>query len=398
MIDVVQIGKRRTFLVPQTISKIGYLNCLYTDYSSISNIKKRFFWDILFISYQDELLKNVNANQIKNVSYGLRYYIKRYFIKNKYELDTLYFSAIRRFLLNVIKLMKKKEATILYAFNGVSLELFQSTSSMKKVYDMTSLMPLDEYNILREEFEEFGYLEDQSFEQNIEGAEKMHNRQLKEIEYADVVICLSENVANSIKKHMGVEKKIKVIHHPVNINPQYKIYKSKVKKIFFLGRVSVDKGIHYLLKYVDEHNIDNLIIDIIGPIHLNTECTKKYSTKINFLGMKSSTEILKNINSYDLMVFPSVVGGLGMACYESMANGVVVLTTENEVIKDGFHGFTYRDRDYTSFKKRLNEILSYAPDYLSEVSVNAKELMEKHNIDNYGVKLKEVFDEILKNK
>jgi len=399
MIDVIQIGKRRNYLVPVALNQIGCLHSLYTDYSSISSMKKRIVFDIFKITFQDELLKSINKEKVQNISYGLLYYLFRYFITNKQQLDKLHMKAVNSFLTNIVKDINQENSRslIIYGYNGASLEVYENIKNKKFIFDMTSLLPLDEYNILKEEYSRFGHIENNVFSQNYETVKILHNRQLEELKYADQILCLSNDVKKSVRKYTSIDDElITIVHHPIVLGEKRKSYNTKITKIVFLGRVSIDKGIHYLLQFVDQHEMENLHIDVIGPIHIKNDILFKYKHKITFIGALSSKDVKNKLSDYDLMVFPSVVGGLGMACYEAMAQGIPVLTTENEVIVDDINGFTFLERNYDSFQKKLLKVLEYSPNKMNIVSNNAYQLMENYQLANYTTKLSTVIKKVLK--
>jgi glycosyltransferase involved in cell wall biosynthesis len=306
-------------------------------------------------------------------------------------------AAVHTFLLGVVKDCSStyNKGNVIYSYNGSSLELYQNLKGRTFLYDMTSLMPLEEYSILKDEYKKFGEIENSLFSQCEATATEMHKRQIAELHMADHIVCLSERVRDSIEKFIDIDSsKISIIHHPIILKTKREDYRRKIKNILFLGRASIDKGIHYLLKFVDKYPNKNINIDVFGPVHIKDTIVNDYKGKINFLGRLSSMEVDSRLENYDLMIFPSVVGGLGMAVYEAMAHGVPVLTAENEVVADNVNGFTFEERNYDNFEKKFLEILDLSPDEMSRISDNAYNVMKEYKIETYTNQLKSLIENL----
>jgi len=90
----------------------------------------------------------------------------------------------------------------------------------------------------------------------------------------------------------------------------------------------------------------------------------------------------------DVFLLPSICEGSATACYEALAAGLPVITTENagSVVRDGIEGFVVPIRDYESIVTRL-EMLYRDRELLQSVSRGALERAREFTVQKYGERL-----------
>ena len=157
------------------------------------------------------------------------------------------------------------------------------------------------------------------------------------------IIAVSEEIRNILIKKGIKRKKIKVILNAVPINSNNKIlaqYRKEKRKflnvnekefvIGYIGRLSEEKGIKYLLEAISILNLDIPVKALIigeGPQRKDLEDLVKergIEEKVIFTGFQKDTENWLSV--LDVFVLPSLTEGTPMALLEAMACGTPVVT------------------------------------------------------------------------
>ena len=137
--------------------------------------------------------------------------------------------------------------------------------------------------------------------------------------------------------------------------------------IGFVGRLSVQKGIHYALeafKIVSE-KFNNVHLLICGEGELKNDVEKfilknKLQNKVHLLGFrKDIPDIMRTI---DVLLTPSLWEGFGIVLIEAMASGKPCVATKTssipEIVADGESGFLVPPRDSQSIAEALAKLIS----------------------------------------
>jgi glycosyltransferase involved in cell wall biosynthesis len=149
------------------------------------------------------------------------------------------------------------------------------------------------------------------------------------------------------------------------IDKKYNLTGEKV--VLFTGRLTVHKGVEYLIKAARKINGEVLILGDGPERPYLEEMIKKYSLKnTRILGYMSPKEGIKYREFYrraDVYVAPSVWDEpLGLVILEAMAAGTPVIVTRKggitSIIKDGYNGFLVRARNSQEIADKVNLLLS----------------------------------------
>jgi len=210
---------------------------------------------------------------------------------------------------------------------------------------------------------------------------KIYSIPKKEIsKYVDVVIGISKFILN---KHLeyGYFKNAKkeVIYNSVEIP---KIFTKKEKltdKIIFgyVGSLSSNKGIEFLLKNFNKINIPNVKLYVYGKGITKVyeiQLKKKYkSDKILFKGFQKPEKIYTNI---DILIVPSLWNEpFGRVVIEANSYGIPVLASNRggipELIENGKNGYIF-DINNENFIEKLKLFLNTKFDetYIKNFSLN----------------------------
>lgn len=214
------------------------------------------------------------------------------------------------------------------------------------------------------------------------------NRIIEMFEKVDVVICLSNNWGDEIKK-IAPDSNIVVIPNSVKLPVlTNRVYNSGKIKILFLGLIGERKGIFDLIKVFmrllkDGNNIE---LNIGG----NGNITELLSTvnglgikkHVNYLGWVSEEERDRLFRNTDIFVLPSYGEGMPMSILEAMSYGVPVISTLvggiPELIEDGETGILVKPGDLDMLYEKINDLIQNER-YRKKLGENGRLKIEKHH-------------------
>jgi glycosyltransferase involved in cell wall biosynthesis len=149
------------------------------------------------------------------------------------------------------------------------------------------------------------------------------------------------------------------------IDKKYSLTGKKV--VLFTGRLTVHKGVEYLIKAARSIQGEVLILGDGPERPYLEEMIKKYNLKnTRILGYMTPKEGIKFREFYrraDVYVAPSVWDEpLGLVILEAMAAGTPVIVTRKggitSIVKDGYNGFLVRARNSQEIADRVNMLFA----------------------------------------
>ncbi|MDO8548706.1 MAG: glycosyltransferase family 4 protein, partial [Ignavibacteria bacterium] len=232
----------------------------------------------------------------------------------------------------------------------------------------------------------------------------------------NIIIANSEATKNTLLKNAPWlnPNKIKIIYNGINIE-NYDEYKTKdlrnelgipenIPLIGFVGRLSVQKGIEYLLKAfleikkrLNAHlliagtgELDQYIRDFISKNNLNDS--------VHLLGFRD--DINNIMRTIDLLVLPSLWEGFGIVLIEAMAAGKPCISTQissmPEIVENNNSGIIIPPKDSAFLAEACIKIISNK-ELANKMGLEGKRIVNKRftirkMIDSY----EEVFNKLLK--
>jgi len=158
-----------------------------------------------------------------------------------------------------------------------------------------------------------------------------------------------------------------------NVKNKFKEHKN-IKIILFVGRLSEQKGIQYLIKSIPPINkkVKNIKLLIVGEGAYKKELMKiikrlNLETKVEFKGALPKNKLVDYYNLADVVVMPSLAGkagteGQGLVLLEAMACGKAVVGTNiggiKDIIKDGVNGFLVNQKDSKEMADRIIRLIN----------------------------------------
>ncbi len=154
----------------------------------------------------------------------------------------------------------------------------------------------------------------------------------KLVKKSDKLLVLCENSKQYLKEEFGVEG-IKI---PNFISQEYIINKDKkieetIKKLFFVGRVSVLKGAKEIYQLAQK--FPNATFELAGGVSQEVMGWEKPNNVI-LLGAMKHEDVIGKLDKADAFIFPSHTEGFSVALMEAMARGLPIVATDVGANKD----------------------------------------------------------------
>lgn len=228
--------------------------------------------------------------------------------------------------------------------------------------------------------------------------------ELQEYEFCDLITVPSSFAYNSFLK-MGVpSERIAKIPYGVDLS----IFKRHPKqdnifRILFVGNLCFRKGIPYLLQALNNINLPNLEITLIGPISPEVKpFLNKFAGNLKYLGVKPKSELPFFYSQASVFVLPSIEEGLALVQAQAMACGLPVISTINagaeDLFTNGKEGFILPIRDPDAIREKV--LLLYENNLLRQQMSNAalKRVQSLGGWSFYGQKIVDCYRAHLKDK
>ncbi len=228
------------------------------------------------------------------------------------------------------------------------------------------------------------------------------------LRYADRITCVSERLINWAK-YLGADKnKLKLIDEPIdtkifnNSSPK----KKQKRMILFVGRLSPEKGLRYLLlamPKIIEYFPDAKLV-IIGEGRekdnlLRLAETLNIENCVSFEGEIPNCELPKLYSRATVVVIPSLSEGGGpKVLLESLGCGAPVIGTGtgrmNEIIVDGYNGFLIEPKNRCQIEESIKKLFSDEK-FLIDFSNNARHAVEIFSWERGILKFTEMYKELV---
>ncbi len=191
----------------------------------------------------------------------------------------------------------------------------------------------------------FFYINSTEYERGLDSAKRSFvAKQIQSLEaqfffQADHVISVSEITKSVLVNYFNVpSQKITVVFNDTNFVPSRNAYKlpTKNKYVLYLGRLTNQKGLHFLVDTAQRvveinSNIHFLIAgdgEVLPKIVAHV-AEKQLEKNVHFLGWTSSEQKKVLYNTSDLFVMPSPSEPFGLTALEAIKSGVPVIASKN---------------------------------------------------------------------
>jgi glycosyltransferase involved in cell wall biosynthesis len=398
LVAVAQLGSRRHYAVPLMLYRAGMLAQFYTD----AYVGGRTARSLLATAHRLRPLRPLVRLRDRSAAdlprrvvtafpgLGVRFYLRLRRAPDPAAATAVHLWAGPAFCRKVIR-SGLRSADAVYGFTSASKELFEFAKGrgMKCILDQTGCRELY-YRLWEEEAARWrGWEEPPTLG---EANWAFFRREDEERELADLILCPSDFVVRYVASKGVAAEKRRVVPFGVNLNG-FRCERSpyvggRPLRILFVGRVSLMKGLPYLLEAVKRLSSGNIEVRLVGEIAVAENAIAPYRRLCRFLGPVARSEVLRHYAWADILVLPTLCDSFGLVQLEAMAAGLPVIATPNagNVVRDGVDGFVVPIRDAEAIAEKI-EYLAQRPGVLREMSNSARNQAEEFSLEKYGERL-----------
>jgi glycosyltransferase involved in cell wall biosynthesis len=157
-------------------------------------------------------------------------------------------------------------------------------------------------------------------------------------------------------------------------------------RIAYVGRISIRKGIGYLLHAYRRFRRDDTDLHLVGSIIGDSTCLRPYADLFTHSPHMPQSMLPQVYGAADVFVFPSLLEGLGLVVLEAMACGCPVIVSANgpgDVVRDGVDGFVVPAGDSEAIEVALHKLYC-DPDLRLAMGQSARKQAEHYAWSRYS--------------
>ena len=397
---VAQLGARNHYAVPTTFERAGILERLYTDLL-VSDLGFKHIARIPYVGHLRAVRQVLGRTaggtpSTKTHTFpllGLKYTARLSLLNRLRSSLATNLWAGRQFCNRVTK-RGFGNADSVYTFNSAALEILDVAKrrGLLTVMEQTIAPMQMEHQILEVESSAYADWETYAVAPSDVQSE-FEDRERAEAHLADVIICPSEFVRMSAQKIGWPVEKCRIVPYGVDANYRAEDvisrerHRSNKLQVLFVGTISLRKGVHYAagaaasLRSIADFSM-------LGTVKLSAFGISELQKSVTLLGVLPRSEVQQQMAMADLLILPSLCEGSATVCYEALAAGLPVITTENagSVIRNGVDGFIVPIRNVDAIVDCVNKLHSDR-DLLRWMSANAKQRAAEYTSEAFGGRL-----------
>jgi glycosyltransferase involved in cell wall biosynthesis len=223
----------------------------------------------------------------------------------------------------------------------------------------------------------------------IPNSERVIQKGIQEYEEADYIFALSSYVRDTFLDRGISSDKVICVPSGIDLSPFRQVEKEDdVFRVIYCGAIQVKKGVHYLLQALDELNLKNAELWLMGVVGKEmVPFLERFKGRYRHFGFVPNAELFKYYSQGSVYAHPSIEEGLAKVLIEAMACGLPTVATINtgtaDIVEEGVEGFVIKARDVEALKEKL-EFLYKNPSICAEMGKNAQQKVhEEFCVDKY---------------
>lgn len=226
------------------------------------------------------------------------------------------------------------------------------------------------------------------------------SRKEGELELADLVLCPSQFVHDSIPMDFRQKKKVQVARFG---SPAFFISAKESRavaplKVLFAGSMTQRKGLGDLFAAFRLLNSQKFELHVLGTPVASMDFYRSQFPNFTHHSTRANSAVLELMSRCDVLVLPSIVEGRALVQQEAMACGLPVIATRNagaeDLLEDGTAGFLVPIRSPESIVGKL-ELIEGNRDLLEAMRCAARVKAESMRWDFYRSKIVESVTAVL---
>jgi glycosyltransferase involved in cell wall biosynthesis len=179
--------------------------------------------------------------------------------------------------------------------------------------------------------------------------------------------------------------------------------KPEEKIVLYLGRLSIEKRVEDLIRAMKHLGNDTtLLICGKGPYGKKLKrIARKIDKRVIFAGYIPERLKGSYYKAADVFVFPSVGDTQGIVLLEAMKYGTPVVSVKAQgivdIVEDGKNGLLARAEDPEDISRKIETVLNDG-EIRDKITLNQKEVLEKHSWENVTDRLEEIYRNMIENR
>jgi glycosyltransferase involved in cell wall biosynthesis len=265
-----------------------------------------------------------------------------------------------------------------YAYEDCAEQLFLGARDLRlrRVYDLPIAYWETAQRLLREEAQRYPDWEPTLLATR-DSAEKL-SRKTRELELAELVICPSQFVLESLPADAPARKKC--LFAPFG-SPTVDLAREKPRKlsglrVLFAGALTQRKGLADLFAAMKLINSREIELVVMGSLLQPLAWYRQQFSDFVYEPPRPHDDFLRLMQSCDVFVLPSIVEGRALVQQEAMACGVPLIATRNagadDLIEEGVTGFLVPIRSPEAIAEKISWCAANRP-LLSGMGIAARE-------------------------
>ena len=398
---VAMLGARRHYAVPRLLQEAGHLERFFTDGYIGNKLWLETMLNIFPSTKRPAVIQRllgrkedaIPAKKVTSFDWlGLWYARAHRSATEAGSVEVIYGEAARRFAENIRK-HGLGDGNVLWGCNDASLELFEyaKQSGIHCILDQISNPKPLQQVLAEEEYARWhGWVP--SAERCIRKS-SLEAREREEWRVADTVVAGSPFVERGLIECGVPAHKIRVVPSGVDLRRFAPAARAafggpRPLRVLFVGRVSIMKGVPYLLQALNELGPKVVQARFVGGIHLNREKLIAFSDVGNFTGHIPRHSLPEEYRWADVFCFPSISEGSADVTYEALASGLPVITTPNSgsIVQNDVDGFIVPIRDPDALAETIGRYASNR-ELLAQHQAATLQRRERAGLDRYKADL-----------
>ncbi len=286
---------------------------------------------------------------------------------------------------------------ILHVFNHFGLHSMRKARrlGMRTIVERSAAHPVVHHKLLSEEYARYGL--------RFPAANRLLiDKHLQEYAEANAIMVPSAFVWRTMVEGGVPEEKLRRVHFgfaPERFRPMPEAKTDNTFRVLFVGSVSLQKGVQYLLEAFKRLDLPDAELVFVGGAYPDSKSfLPQYEGLYKHIWFVPQEELAALYNTASVFVLPSLQDGFGMVVYEAAACGLPVIVTENvgAAIRDGQDGFVVPIRDPDALADRLLRLYEDEP-LRRAMGKSARAYVQQFTWEAYHHELKAHYDDLCGN-
>ena len=389
--------------VKAVITALEQEDWLYKYHTLVAIDKKNSLLKSLPKSIQAEFLRRslpieqskVITSKFKNFEF-LRLILNKFGFRGQNDAMIKYISENfdSSFSKHLTSIADKNYIDAVYGYEDTSQKTFEVAKSLgiKCIYDLPIAYWSHSKKLMKEEIQRLPEWKTTMLS-GIDDSEEKLNRKEREIELADIIICASNFVKNSIPENIPRDKiLISPFGTPEKLSfaPNKSHNAKRPLRVLFAGGMSQRKGLGDLFSAMKLLNNKNVELVVLGSLMAPMNFYRNQFANFIHEPGRPHEEVLKLMQTCDVFCLPSIVEGRALVMQEAMSQGLPLIITPNtggdDLIIEGKTGFLIDIRSPEAIAEKI-EWFSNNRDKIEEMGSNAKQLAISYTWKNYSTQI-----------